>query len=172
MSVIYAIVSDVEPYVATYGVVVIFVMVYLESFGTPLPGETGVVTAALLAAKGDLAVAPLFAAVLAGAVLGDGTGYLIGRIGGRRLIKRFGPRVNLTPERFTAIEAQFQAKGFWLVAAARFLPLLRQLNGVIAGSLEMRWRTFALANMIGAAAWAAVWVFGPYFFADVFRAWR
>jgi membrane protein DedA with SNARE-associated domain len=172
MGLLATIAADIEPYLIAYGVAAIFIVVYLESFGAPLPGETGVIAAGLLASKGDLSIVPLFTAVLAGAVLGDGTGYLIGRFGGRRLIARFGPLVKLTPERFSRIEIAFRDKGPWVVMSARFLPVLRQLNGVIAGTLEMRWPVFLAANAIGALAWTMVWVLGPYFFAETFLAWR
>ena len=132
----------IDKYVAAYGAVAIFVVVYLESFGAPLPGETGVIAAGLLAARGDISIVAVFLAVYCGAVLGDCTGYLIGRFGGRRLLERFGPYVKLTPERLAAFEARFARQGFYLVMIARFLPVLRQLNGLLAGSMNMPWHTF------------------------------
>ena len=159
----------IDKYVAAYGALAIFVVVYLESFGAPLPGETGVIAAALLAARGDLSIVAVFLAVYCGAVLGDSTGYLIGRVGGRRLLERFGPYVKLTPERLAKIEAQMPYKGFYLVMIARFLPVLRQLNGLIAGSVNMPWHRFIVAQMIGALLWTSVYALGPYFFTEFFH---
>ncbi len=159
----------IDEYVAAYGALAIFVVVYFESFGAPLPGETGVVAAALLAARGDLSVVALCLAVFGGAVAGDTTGYVIGRAGGRRLLERFGPYVKLTPQRLRNFEAQFATKGFWLVMIARFLPVLRQLNGLIAGSVNMPWHRFIVAQMIGALLWTSVYVLGPYFFTEFFQ---
>jgi membrane protein DedA with SNARE-associated domain len=157
-----------EHYSELYGVAAIFVIIYLESFGAPFPGETAVVTAAVLAAAGDLSLAHLIAGTIAGAVLGDCTGYVIGRIGGRALLLRFGPRLGLTPARLAAVEKQFQRKGVYIVATARFVVVLRQLNGYIAGSVAMPWRKFLLANLAGATAWTLAWTLGPYFFAGLF----
>ena len=159
----------IDKYVAAYGAAAIFVVVYLESFGAPLPGETGVIAAALLAERGDLSIVAVFLAVFCGAVLGDTTGYLIGRVGGRRLLVRYGPYVKLTPQRLAAIEAQMPHKGFYLVMIARFLPVLRQLNGLIAGSVNMPWHRFIVAQMIGALAWTSVYALGPYFFTEFFQ---
>lgn len=158
----------IEHYVALYGVIVIFLIVYFESFGAPLPGETGVIAAALLAARGDIAIGSVLLAVFAGAVLGDTTGYLIGRFGGARLLERFGPYVKLTPERLRGLEAQFATRGVWLVMIARFLPVLRQLNGLIAGSMNMPWHRFMIAQAIGALAWTAVYGLGPHIFTEFF----
>jgi membrane protein DedA with SNARE-associated domain len=160
----------IDKYVATYGALAIFVVVYLESFGAPLPGETGVIATALLASRGDLSIVAVFLAVFSGAVLGDSTGYVIGRFGGRRLLERFGPYVRLTPQRLEAFEARFARQGFYLVMIARFLPVLRQLNGLLAGSMNMPWHIFIAAQVIGALAWTSLYVLGPFFFADLFHA--
>jgi membrane protein DedA with SNARE-associated domain len=159
----------IDRYVATYGAIAIFVVVYLESFGAPLPGETGVIAAALLAVRGDISIVAVFLAVYGGAVLGDLTGYIIGRVGGRRLLVRFGPYVKLTPERLAAIEAQLPYKGFYLVMIARFLPVFRQLNGLIAGSVNMPLPRFMAAQMIGGLLWTCVYALGPYFFTELFH---
>jgi membrane protein DedA with SNARE-associated domain len=166
------IVGDIEPYIVAYGAAALFVVVYLESFGTPLPGETAIVTASLLAARSDLSLLHVFIAAFVAAVLGDSTGYLIGRFGGRKLMRRFGSLVRLTPERLRGIERQFVAKGPPLVVVARFFPVLRQLNGVVAGTMAMPWPQFLIYNALGALLWTSVWTFGPYFFADAFRALR
>ncbi|MGE3143951.1 MAG: DedA family protein [Pseudorhodoplanes sp.] len=159
----------IEPYIVAYGAAALFVIVYFESFGAPLPGETGVVAASLLAIKGDLSIVAVYFAVLVAGILGDSTGYLIGRFGGRVLLRRYGPLVKLTPELLDELEAKFRRNGVYLVMIARFLPLMRQLNGLIAGSMAMPWHIFLAANAIGAVAWTTVWVLGPYYFSHLFE---
>lgn len=155
--------------VAHYGVIVLFVIIYFEALGAPLPGESGLIAASVLAARGDISIVHMLLAVWAGAVLGDSTGYLIGRLGGRRLLVRFGPKIGLSAERLATFEDKFRRKGVYIVAVARFISVLRQLNGLIAGSLEMPWLRFLAANAIGAALWTAVWGLGPYLFGDFYR---
>jgi membrane protein DedA with SNARE-associated domain len=58
-----------------------------------------------------------------------------------------------------------------MVLGARFVVVLRQLNGIVAGSVGMPWHHFVIANAIGAALWAGLWTLGPYYFADLFRRW-
>ncbi|MCB5177684.1 MULTISPECIES: DedA family protein [Microvirga] len=161
----------IEPAVAAYGAFALFLIVYFESFGAPLPGESALIAASLLAVRGDLAVEHVFLAAWIGGFLGDSTGYLIGRFGGRLLLQRFGHWVKLTPERLARLEATAREKGFVMVMTARFVVLLRQLNGLVAGSIAMPWRIFAPANAIGAALWAGLWSFGPYYFTDHFHRW-
>lgn len=158
-----------EPFLKTYGAVAIFVMIYLESMGSPVPGETGVIAASLLAAQGELSIVSVFAAVLFGSILGDSTGYLVGRLGGNVLLRRFGPKIGLTEERLDAVEARFSKGGLWIVVVARFLPLLRQLNGLVAGSLAMPFHLFLMAQSAGALLWTSVYTLGPYFFSELFH---
>jgi len=159
----------IEPVVATYGVSALFVVIYCESFGAPLPGESALAAAALLAMRGDLAIGHVFLAAWLGGVLGDSTGYLIGRYGGRFLLQRFGSLVKLTPERLSRLEEMARRKGFIMVMTARFVVVLRQLNGLVAGSIAMPWPRFFLANLTGAALWAGLWTLGPYYFTDLFH---
>jgi membrane protein DedA with SNARE-associated domain len=158
-----------EHYIAAYGILALFCIIYLESLGAPLPGETLLMGSAILAEKGDFLIWHVALVVWAGAVLGDSTGYLIGRFGGRRLLQRFGWVVKLTPDRLAQLEDLFRRRGAVIVFGARFVVLLRQLNGLVAGSMAMPWHRFFAANALGAAAWTAVWTFGPYYFADLFE---
>ncbi|MFN3350224.1 DedA family protein [Pseudorhodoplanes sp.] len=158
-----------EPYLKHYGAIAIFVMIYLESMGSPVPGETGVIAASLLAAKGELSIVSVYVAVLAGAILGDSTGYVIGRLGGNALLRRFGPRIGLTAERLDAVEDRFARGGLWIVFIARFIPLMRQINGLLAGSLAMPWHRFLMAQSAGALVWTSLYTLGPYFFTELFH---
>jgi membrane protein DedA with SNARE-associated domain len=162
----------VEPYIIAYGAAALFVFVYFESFGAPLPGETAVIAGSLLAVHGDLSIVAVYFAVLFAGILGDSTGYVIGRFGGQLLLRRFGPWVKLTPDRLEILEKQFREKGPYLVLIARFIPLMRQLNGLIAGSMAMPWHIFLAANAAGCVLWTSVWVLGPYFFSHLFAGWH
>ncbi len=152
----------IEPYLQDYGAAAVFVVVFFESFGAPLPGESLVIGSALLAAKGDMDIGPLLGAVWLAAVLGDNVGYAIGLFGGRRLVLRHGARVGITEPRLAKVEAFFLRFGGEIVLVARFFVLLRQFNGITAGTVAMPWPKFLLYNALGAALWTAVWGYGAY----------
>jgi membrane protein DedA with SNARE-associated domain len=115
------------------------------------------IVAAILAGRGDISFSSLFFAAWAGAVIGDNIGYLIGRMLGRNLLRRYGGKIGLTAERLHKVEAVFAHYGPLTVGFARFLNVLRQLNGVVAGTLEMDWRRFLVFNALGGALWVLVW---------------
>src|SRR4051794_694219 len=122
------------------------------------------VLSVLFASTGELLLTHVLLAGFVGAVAGDSTGYMIGRAGGRPLLIKFGPKIGLNAERFERVEHLFERKGVWVVLTARFVVLLRQLNGVLAGSMRMHFPRFLMANAAGAALWVIVWVFIGYTF--------
>ena len=140
-----------------WGYFAVGLFLFLEDFGVPLPGETMLIAASLYAGAGHLNVWLVGFVGFAAAVFGDNVGYVIGRKGGRRLIERYGKFVFVTPSRLDRAEAFFEKHGGKVVTIARFVEGLRQLNGVIAGTVEMPWRRFLFFNVIGAALWVATW---------------
>jgi membrane protein DedA with SNARE-associated domain len=150
------------PYLHRYGYAAVFGALLLESFGLPLPGEAMLIAGAALAAEGELHLLPLLASAWLAAVLGDNIGFAIGHFGGRRLIVRHGARIGITESRLAAVEMFFQRYGGGVVLVARFFALLRQLNGIVAGSLGMSWWRFLAYNAVGAALWVGAWGMGVY----------
>jgi len=155
--------GTLEPWVHQYGVAAVFVILTFESLGMPLPGELLLVVAGVLASRGEISFAFLYISAWAGAVIGDNIGYMIGRMLGHNLLSRYGEKIGLNAARFRKVEAIFAQYGPVTVGFARFLNVLRQLNGVVAGTLEMDWRRFLLFNALGGALWVLVWTMAGYY---------
>jgi membrane protein YqaA with SNARE-associated domain len=85
--------------IATYGYFAIFLIVAMESAGIPMPGETVLVTAAILAGQGTLKIYWVIGAAAAGAIIGDNCGYWIGRKFGFPLLYRYGRYIHLDERR-------------------------------------------------------------------------
>ena len=66
--------------------------------------------------------------------------------------------VRLTQQRLDKAEAFFNRHGAWIITIARFIEVLRQANGIVAGTSGMRWRRFLAFNALGAALWVGTWV--------------
>jgi membrane protein DedA with SNARE-associated domain len=155
--------DHIEPLLRDYGIAAVVVILGLESLGLPLPGETVLIFASILTARGRISLEYLILFAWLAAVIGDNIGYLIGRLLGRRLLLKYGGRIGLNAQRFEKIEATFRRFGALTVAAARFVAGLRQLNGVIAGILGMHWAKFLFFNALGGAIWVSVWVLGVHY---------
>lgn len=146
-----------EQLLAEYGVAALFVTVTLESLGAPLPGESAIVAAAAGAALGKVSIVHVALTAFLGSVLGDNIGYLIGRRFGRPVILRYGRRLGITEAAVARAENIMRRRGPIIVVVARFVVLLRQLNGLVAGTSRMPWTHFLAANVVGAALWVGVW---------------
>jgi membrane protein YqaA with SNARE-associated domain len=132
--------ASLAPVLDNWGYLAVGGLLLIEDFGIPVPGETVLIAASVYAGAGRLNVVAVGVIALAAAVIGDNIGYLIGRVGGQRLINRFGRYVLLTPARVAKAEAFFTRHGGQIVAVARFIDGLRQANGIIAGLTGMPWR--------------------------------
>ena len=152
----------VAPLLDRWGYLAIGAIIGVESFGVPAPGQTIMVAAAIYSSWGRMDIFAVAAISFVAAVLGDNVGYWIGVRGGRRAVHRFGKYIFITPARLERAEKFFARRGNRIVVVARFIDGLRQLNGVIAGIMEMPWRTFLLYNAIGAALWVGWWTTVAY----------
>lgn len=149
--------ASLTPILASHGYLAVFGFLFIESFGAPVPGQTMLMAAGVFAGAGKLNVAGVAIVGFLAAVAGDNVGYLIGHLGGRGLVLRFGRYIFVTEERLKKVEDFFGRHGGKIVAVARFLDGLRQLNGVVAGIVGMPWRRFLACNALGAMAWVGVW---------------
>jgi membrane protein DedA with SNARE-associated domain len=150
------------PWIHTYGSAAVFVILTFESLGMPLPGESLLVVASILAGRGEISFPGLLLSAWGGAVIGDNIGYLIGRTLGRTLLRRYGRKVGIKPGNLQKVEAVFARYGAVAVGFARFVNILRQLNGVVAGALEMHWLKFLVFNALGGAGWVVAWTTAGY----------
>ena len=148
---------------AHYGIWAILLLVLLEDFGIPVPGETVLIAGAIFAGSGRLNIVAVGVTGFIAAVLGDNIGYAIGRFGGRAPVERWGKYVFITPERLDKAEAFFKRHGGKIITIARFIEGLRQANGIIAGITDMHWLRFVAYNALGAALWVGTWVSVGYF---------
>jgi len=149
--------ETLQPYLMLYGYWAVFGAILLEDFGVPVPGETLLLAGSLLASQGKLHLGPLLIAAWVGAVAGDNIGYAIGRFGGRRAVLRFGHYLFLNEPQLKRAEAFLGKYGPIVVVLARFIEVLRQLNGIVAGIARMRWWRFLAYNALGAALWTGLW---------------
>jgi membrane protein DedA with SNARE-associated domain len=154
----------------TYGLWMLFALVMLESMGLPMPGETALISAAVYAgATHSLAIPWVILVAAAAAILGDNTGYAVGRTLGLSLVRRYGCHIGLSPSRLRIGQYLFLEHGGKIVFFGRFIALLRTFAAVLAGVNRMRWVHFLAMNALGAVAWATLFGGGAYLFGDQMR---
>jgi membrane-associated protein len=129
-----------------------------------LPGDSLLVTAGLFAARGDLDIVHLNLALMAAAVIGDATGYLIGYRLGHALYSRPNSLL-FRREHLVKTQRFYERHGGKTIIIARFMPIVRTFAPVVAGAAEMTYRRFAAYNVVGGVAWVASMTLTGYYLA-------
>lgn len=141
----------------TYGYLVVFALVAIESMGIPVPGESTLLLASLYAGTTHhLSVVLVILAAAAGAVAGDNIGYFAGRTGGYRLLHRSGKRFQVNGNRLGLGQYLFERHGGKVVFFGRFVAVLRMWAAFLAGAHRMPWGRFMMFNTAGGVSWAAL----------------
>jgi len=146
---------DLASLIKAAGYLGVAAIVFTESgllIGIVLPGDSLLFTAGFLASQGFLSIVPLTVAAFIAAVLGDNTGYWLGKRFGSSVFSRRGSLL-LDPAHITRAERFYASHGPKTIVLARFIPVIRTVAPVLAGVGSMHWRTFALYNVLGALLW-------------------
>ena len=153
-------------WLGTYGYPVLFLTVFAENVGVPVPGETTVLAASLLASRPNppLTLIGVIAVTFVAAVLGDNLGFWLGRHWARGRLEQGKRFLFLTPKTLQSVEGYFEHYGTLTVFFARFVTGLRVVAALAAGTSKMAWPRFLLANAGGAAAWSVTMSLIGYFF--------
>lgn len=156
--------SNLMHLLTTYGYLAVLVFVGIESIGIPFPGETMLLIAAIYAGTTHrLSIPLIILAAATGAILGDNIGFLIGREGGYRLLRRYGRYIRLNERKVKLGFYLFRKHGGKVVFFGRFVAVLRTLAAFLAGTNRMGWPRFLLFNALGGVVWATVYGLGGYF---------
>lgn len=139
-----------------HGLPLLGVAVGIESFGIPVPGETALIAFAVLASQGHYGIEWVIVVASLGAIVGDNLGYwLIGRLGGRALFRRWSWLNRYADRVLPRAEKLMERHGGKTVFFGRFVSILRYTVAWIAGLSQMEWWRFLFWNAAGGIAWAA-----------------
>lgn len=155
----------IDGWLSSYGYLVVFLLVMIESIGVPVPGETALIGAALYAGSTHkLEIWWVIAVAIAGAIIGDNIGFSVGRYGGARVLLRHGHRVGLHEGRLKIGIWLFRRHGGKVVFWGRFVSVLRTYAAFLAGANQMAWPRFLVFNAAGAIVWATAFGVAYYVF--------
>jgi membrane-associated protein len=151
----------------TYAIVGALVFMETVAFvGLLAPGEVTLAIGGAAAANGDVALLPLLALVWVAGVLGDLTGYALGRRYGWSLLRKAGPRVGLTAPRQRRLAAALARSGGKALVIGRFVGLVRVFAPFAAGTSGMPTRRLVRLSIVGVGLWGPTLVLATYAFAD------
>jgi membrane protein DedA with SNARE-associated domain len=149
-----------------HGSALIFVVQMMGIFGLPIPGELLLTIAGALARSGDLNRVATVDAAIAGSVAGITTSYSVGRLVSPRVLRRLSV---LNAESVGRGPAWFNGSGRWLLAFSPFIPGVRHITPIAAGSASLDFRAFAAYAYPGAVLWSMTFVAAGYYGGDDWR---
>lgn len=137
-----------------HGLLALFVILFFDMVGVPLPSEVPLLFAGYLISTGELDLVPAALVATFGATAGALALYGISRRYGQRIILRWGKFLLITPEHLERSERWFERRGDAAVLACRVIPLARTLISIPAGIAEMNVARFTIYSFAGTLPWA------------------
>ncbi len=152
------------------GYILLFTIIFAETglfAGFFLPGDSLLITAGLIAASGRLDITTALATMAAAAVLGDSTGYLIGKQLQKSLFSK-KETLFFHRDHLDKTEAFYRKHGAKTIFLARFVPVVRSFAATLAGVAAMPYPVFLFYSITGAVLWVLCFTLTGYYIASIF----
>ncbi len=144
------------------GLATLFLLVLADSLGVPAPGDSALFVAGALAADGSISVLAIVAVATLAAIIGDTIVYWVGRSGGRRVLLRDGRFAERRRSALAKADAFYARYGLLAVFVGRFIPGVRGVGALAAGTSGMSWPAFAAVNAVACLSWTSLAVAAGY----------
>jgi len=163
-------IEQLMPWIARCGYPAIFLLLVLGIVGLPVPDETLLTLTGYLIFRGTLQFLPSYVCAFLGTSCGITLSYCIGRFGGVRVIMKYGARFHVTQERLDRVHLWFSKWGHWSLTVGYFVPGIRHVIAIVAGSSRLEPRIFSLFAFSGAFVWAGVFICAGYYLGEGWEA--
>lgn len=155
---------NVNHLVSTYGYWTVFIVLGLEAFGIPIPGETVLIAAGTYAGQTHhLSVWIIWLVGVVGVMIGSTGGYWVGIWGGYALLRRYGRFIHMNEKEIKVGRYIFDRYGAPVVSFGRFVAVLRTYAPFLAGTNKMNWAKFSAFNAAGVVVWTGLWSLLSYY---------
>lgn len=164
-------IEAVAAFAPTWGFIIIFLLMAIESSFIPFPSEVVMIPAGFLAYRGELttgnAILDMFLAFVAGtagSILGAYVNYYLGLKLGRPFLHKYGKYFFLKEQALDRAEEVFREHGDITTFVCRLIPAIRQLISIPAGLAKMNFKRFTFFTALGAGIWGLILLFIGYGF--------
>lgn len=150
-------------WISLYGYPGIFFLLMFGIIGLPIPDEILMTLSGYLVFRGQLAFAPTVASAFLGSICGVSISYAIGRTGGWFLVRKYGPWFHMTQEKIDWVHEWLEHAGKWGLLIGYFIPGVRHLTALVAGTSRLRYPVFAAFAYTGGLLWASTFIAAGFF---------
>lgn len=154
-------------WLSTYGYLALFGILALGILGLPLPDEVLLASAGMLVSQGKLELVRVLLAAVLGSWCGITVSYILGYTVGNLALEKIVKHehiFHISSDKVAKVRRKFDRIGGWILMFGYFLPTIRHVMGVVAGTMSLRYRVFALFAYMGALVWSATFVSLGYTF--------
>ncbi len=141
----------------------LFVSLMFGIIGLPIPDETILTFSGYLIHKGDLSFLPTFLVTYLGSILGITLSYILGRTAGLYVVRKYGKYLHITESRLEKAHEWFEKIGRWSLSVGYFIPGVRHITAIIAGSSELKYYEFAIFAYSGGLVWTLTFLLTGYY---------
>jgi len=150
--------EQIQLWITQYGYAAVFFLLALGIVGLPVPDETLLTLTGYLISTGTLHPVPACLSALGGTIVGISISYAIGRVGGTRFLARFGERLRIRAGRIAQVQEWLRTRGRWTLLFGYFVPGVRHVVALVAGTSNLPLGPFARYAYAGAALWSACFI--------------
>ncbi len=151
---------------SAYGYLIIFGLLMLGMLWVPFPEETFLATIGVFVSRDCLYAVPAAAAAFLGTTVGVTCMFFVGRSAGFAVIRRFGKLLRITPRDIRRTRDWFDRRGKWTLTFGYWIPYVRHINAMAAGTTKVRYGEFALYAYPGGLAWVIAFISLGYFLGE------
>lgn len=151
--------------------VILFLIIFVETGVVVmpfLPGDSLLFAVGMFAAQGSLNIWVCLVLLLAAAILGDASNYLIGKYLGPKMLKlRWRGKQLIKPQYLDKTHEFYEKHGAKTIVIARFVPIVRTFAPFVAGIGKMNYWHFLSYNVIGGVLWIVGLTLAGYFLGSI-----
>lgn len=149
-------------WITHYGYIALFGLLMFGIIGVPVPEELLLMYAGYNVSQGHMNIFLTIAVAALGSMCGVTVSYLLGRSLGLAAVHKFGRFLHITDENLRKVHDWFKRWGKWTLTFGYFVPAVRHLSAIIAGTSKLAWHEFAIFAYTGAVIWAITFVTTGY----------
>ena len=153
----------IEYWLAKYSYLAIYILFTAGILGIPIPDETILTLLGYLVSKNELILLPTIATAFLGSASGITISYLLGRLLGILAIKKAGRFLHISEKNLAKGELWFEKLGKWTLTFGYFIPGVRHIVAIMAGSTKLKGHIFAVYAYTGAFIWSLTFILLGYY---------
>lgn len=155
--------------ISKYGYIALFGLLMFGIIGIPVPDETLLAFAGFMIHRGDLHFIPTILASFLGSITGITISYLIGRSFGLMILHKYGKYVHIDNDKIEKAHKWFEKSGRWSLPIGYFIPGIRHITALIAGSSKLEYPVFSIFAYSGGLLWTLTFILTGFFVGENWR---